>query len=161
MNNRYNGFDFIRKYINKNGDKYKFKGEKVKDFQKWKEAVIPRLKKGLGFENFPKNKLSFRKIEKNEYKDYILEKVKISTLSSLEMPFYIMTPKKSNGKNIIALHGHGCNGKEGLISSEKNKDMVYSYALDLMKMGYTVYIPDLLGSGERRQIGRASCRERV
>lgn len=30
-----------------------------------------------------------------------------------------MTPKKSNGKNIIALHGHGCNGKEGLISSEK------------------------------------------
>ena len=61
-----------------------------------------------------------------------------------------MTPKKSNGKNIIALHGHGCNGKEGLISSEKNEDMVYSYALDLMKMGYTVYIPDLLGSGERR-----------
>ncbi|MFR7511434.1 MAG: hypothetical protein ACLUUN_04035 [Muribaculaceae bacterium] len=40
MNNRYNGFDFIRKYINKNGDKYKFKGETVKDFQKWKEAVI-------------------------------------------------------------------------------------------------------------------------
>ena len=61
MNNRYNGFDFIRKYINKNGDKYKFKGETVKDFQKWKEAVIPRLKKGLGFENFPKSKLSFRK----------------------------------------------------------------------------------------------------
>ena len=150
MNNRYNGFDFIRKYINKNGDKYKFKGETIKDFQKWKEAVIPRLKKGLGFENFPKNKLSFRKIEKNEYKDYILEKVKISTMPSLEMPFYVMTPKKGNGKNIIALHGHGCNGKEGLISSEKNEEMVYSYALDLMKMGYTVYIPDLLGSGERR-----------
>lgn len=150
MNNRYNGFDFIRKYINKNGDKYKFKGETVKDFQKWKEAVIPRLKKGLGFENFPKSKLSFRKIEQNEYKEYILEKVKISTMPSLEIPFYIMTPKKSNGKNIIALHGHGCNGKEGLISSEKNDGMVYSYALDLMKMGYTVYIPDLLGSGERR-----------
>lgn len=133
MNNRYNGFDFIRKYINKNGDKYKFKGETVKDFQKWKEAVIPRLKKGLGFENFPKSKLSFRKIEQKEYKEYILEKVKISTMPSLEMPFYIMTPKKSNGKNIIALHGHGCNGKEGLISSEKNEDMVYSYALDLMK----------------------------
>ena len=32
----------------------------------------------------------------------------------------------------------------------KNEEMVYSYALDLMKMGYTVYIPDLLGSGERR-----------
>ena len=62
MNNRYNGFDFIRKYINKNGDKYKFKGETIKDFQKWKEAVIPRLKKGLGFENLHKNKLSFRKI---------------------------------------------------------------------------------------------------
>ena len=78
MNNRYNGFDFIRKYINKNGDKYKFKGETVKDFQKWKEAVIPRLKKGLGFEYFPKSKLSFRKIEQKEYKEYILEKVKIS-----------------------------------------------------------------------------------
>ena len=38
----------------------------------------------------------------------------------------------------------------GSTSSEKNEDMVYSYALDLMKMGYTVYIPDLLGSGERR-----------
>ena len=48
MNNRYNGFDFIRKYINKNGDKYKFKGETIKDFQKWKEAVIPRLKKRFG-----------------------------------------------------------------------------------------------------------------
>ena len=101
MNNRYNGFDFIRKYINKNGDKYKFKGETVKDFQKWKEAVIPRLKKGLGFENFPKSKLSFRKIEQKEYKEYILEKVKISTMPSLEMPFYIMTPKKSNGKKQI------------------------------------------------------------
>ena len=127
MNNRYNGFDFIRKYINKNGDKYKFKGETVKDFQKWKEAVIPRLKKGLGFENFPKSKLSFRKIEQKEYKEYILEKVKISTMPSLEMPFYIMTPKKSNGKNIIALHGHGCNGKEGLISSEKNEEKTTNF----------------------------------
>ena len=39
--------------------------------------------------------------------------------------------------------------KKGLYL-QKNEDMVYSYALDLMKMGYTVYIPDLLGSGERR-----------
>ena len=97
MNNRYNGFDFIRKYINKNGDKYKFKGETVKDFQKWKEAVIPRLKKGLGFENFPKSKLSFRKIEQKEYKEYILEKVKISTMPSLEMHFMVMAVMEKKG----------------------------------------------------------------
>ena len=54
MNNRYNGFDFIRKYINKNGDKYKFKGETIKDFQKWKEAVIPRLKKVWDLKTFLK-----------------------------------------------------------------------------------------------------------
>lgn len=149
MNNRYNGFDFIRKNINKNGDKYKFKGDTVKDFQKWKEAVIPRLKKDLGFENFPKNKLSFKNTEKTVFDDYILKRVKIDTLPNLEMPFYVMTPKKGNGKNVIALHGHGCNGKEGLVKTD-NKEDVYTYAMDLMKMGYTVYIPDLLGSGERR-----------
>lgn len=150
MNNRYSGFDFVKKYINKNGAKYKFKGSSVKDFQKWRKAVIPRLKKDLGFDNFSKVKLCSRNIDKKEFKNYILEKISISTMNNLDMPFYVMTPKKGNGIPVIALHGHSCGGKEGMIPSEENEESpLYSYAVDLMEKGYTVYIPDLLGAGER------------
>ena len=43
MNNRYNGFDFIRKYINKNGDKYKFFFVLIRTDIVWLRYVIRLL----------------------------------------------------------------------------------------------------------------------
>ena len=36
------------------------------------------------------------------------------------MPYYVLVPKQNaNGKAAIAIHGHGSDGKEGLVGNEK------------------------------------------
>ena len=71
------------------------------------------------------------------------------------MPFYVLEPENKNGSAAIAIHGHGSDGKEGLVGNEAEsykssiEKFNYTYAYELADKGYTVFVPDLLGSGER------------
>ena len=51
---------------------------------------------------------------------YTRYKYEIKTTNDLSMPYYVLVPKQNaNGKAAIAIHGHGSDGKEGLVGNEK------------------------------------------
>ena len=68
---------------------------------------------------------------------------------------YLSLKNNSNGKAVIAIHGHGSDGKEGLVGNESDsykesvKKYSYTYAMELLEKGYSVYVPNILGAGER------------
>lgn len=80
--------------------------------------------------------------------DFLKRRLVLNTYRDLYMPMYVLEPVDA-GKNIpiIAVHGHGINGKEGLVS--ENTAYNCGYGMELAKRGYTVFIPDLCGFGER------------
>lgn len=127
-----------------------------KDYVQWKSSTQEQLGKILGLDRMKKADPDPREIQKENMGTYDREKVVITTQKNLDMPMYVLRPHEGNGIPVLAIHGHGCNGKDGLVGIhyteiEKNmKKFSYTYALDMVEKGYTVYVPDLLGSGERR-----------
>ena len=155
MNTKYNGLDFIRSSIPKE-PLLRFKGTSIKEFEQWDKESKGRLKEIMGINNMKRGDGNCLLIEHKEFDGYIREKYEISTLENVAMPFYVIKSKnKCNNKAFIAIHGHGSDGKEGLVGNEAEsyksniEKYSYTYAFELMEKGYTVYIPDLLGAGER------------
>ena len=169
MNNRYNTYDLIKNSIPKE-PLLRFRGESKEDFEKWYGDTKNVLLKLLGFDKMKKAVTNEIFVEKKEFENYTREKYAISTLENMEMPFYVLKSKKiDNHKAAIAIHGHGSDGKEGLVGNEAEsyKESIgkfsYTYAFELMEKGYTVYVPDIPGSGERTlgiyEDNRAECND--
>ncbi len=140
--------DFL---IGKFEEKYRslgFKGKTLEELKLWQEDMRGILWKKLGLDRFEKCPLNPVIKEDIIWNGFKRKKVVIETIENLFMPFYIIKPLNGgNGKPVIALHGHGSNGKEGLLGGGGRFN--YTYAMYLAKRGYTVFIPDLCGSGER------------
>ena len=110
-----------------------------------------------------------KKIGGTEYDEYTKEKYVMKTQPYVEAPFYVLTPKNNkNDRAVIALHGHGSDGKS-MIAGEEPEELKnsarfnYTYGIEMMKRGYTVFILDLCASGERREkktdITKSSCND--
>ncbi|MBQ7265649.1 MAG: dienelactone hydrolase family protein [Firmicutes bacterium] len=156
MIGEYSGYDYILNMFENSYRQEGFKGKTQLEHKKWVEASRKRLMGLMGMHNMEKCKLSPVTLEIKTFGDYLREKIVIKTQDNLKMPFYILSPLAGgNKKAIIAIHGHGSDGKEGLVGNEKEeykekvKRFNYVYAMQLVKMGFTVFVPDLLGSGER------------
>jgi hypothetical protein len=160
--NKLNGFDF---FYNRYG---KFKpllafGDDISnktDFEMWRSEARAELKNLLGFDKMLKVNVENAtkpcgKNEKCYFKgtELVLKRFVMETQPELNMPFYVLEPltdKKNSA--IIAIHGHGSDGKEGLVGKSELPSIEkfnYTYALELAKRGYTVFVPDLLVAGER------------
>ncbi len=154
MNRKYNGYDFIESRLNACRP-YRFEGSSEEDFYIWKDEIREIMAELLGIYKMEKTEGEVRFVSKEEKDSYIIEKYYMDTLVNLQMPYYVVTPHNTNGKAVIALHGHGSNGKEGLLNSDDDafgediKKFNYTYVYDLAEKGYTVYVPDLLPAGER------------
>ncbi len=156
MNGEFSGYDYIRNLFDGVYREDAFNVKTVDEHKQWAEKARKKLIKILGMHTFEKSKLSPVTTEIREFSDFRCEKITITTQENLKMPFYMLTPKAgSNNKAIIAIHGHGSDGKEGLIKNEREiyrescERFNYIYARYLAKIGYTVFVPDLLGNGER------------
>lgn len=155
MNYKYNGLEFIKKNMPQIPE-LRFCGGTIDEYKIWAAETKEKLKEIMGFKNI---KYAYKEPELLEEKDfgyYTRLKYEINTIEGLYMPFYVLKPKeKTNGKAVIAIHGHGSDGKEGLVGNEAEdyrtsiKKYCYTYAFEFLDKGYTVYIPDLLGAGER------------
>lgn len=155
INNKYNGFDFIKENM-PDVPELRFNGNSVEAYTKWRSETRDKLKEVMGISNLKGAESEPTLIESTDFPEYTRFKYEINTVDDLYMPYYVLKPKKNaNGKAVVAIHGHGSDGKEGLVGNEAEsyKESVenyhYTYAMDLMKKGYTVYVPDLLGAGER------------
>ncbi|MCD8090756.1 MAG: alpha/beta hydrolase family protein [Clostridiales bacterium] len=147
----YKAESFLKNRIENDYRKDAFSGETAGDFTTWKKRVSEKIRGLLGLEAFIKKEFCPVVSSGKDFDGYIRKKCSIEGIENLRMPFYILEPKEGgNSVPVIALHGHGCEGKEGLCGdSARDERYNYSYALDFVKKGCTVFVPDLLGFGER------------
>jgi len=153
--NYYTIKDFLINYFDKNSRKNGFNAVNVEQYYNWKNETVNILKETIGINKMKRDNFNAKVIDKVSFDDYDRLKIVIQTQKGVLMPMYVLIPIKSKANNVpvIALHGHGSNGKEGIvgiINENINNDTVY--ALDLVKRGFTVFCPDLCGSGERREL---------
>ena len=155
INSKYNSFDFLKRNMPEVPE-LRFNGNSIEDYSKWKKNTREKIKEVMGMSSLKASESSAVLLESKDFPTYTRFKYELNTADNLYMPFYVLKPKKnSNGKAAIAIHGHGSDGKEGLVGNEADsykesvKKYCYTYAMELLEKGYTVYVPDLLGAGER------------
>jgi len=134
-----------------------FFGSSKEELVLWQSDMRVKLSHILGFDKMKKSQLNPKIVENVRLDGYNRSKVIIQTQPNVFMPMFVLVPDKKRNVPVIAIHGHSSDGKNGLVgivnelTEKKIKDYNYTYALDLVKRGYTVFCPDLCGSGERRE----------
>src|ERR1044072_203924 len=94
---------------------FDFKGINKSDFDKWHEALLPRLRQALGLDKIELQLPNYiPKTEKKaieEKENFTLERWIIWTEPGIPLPVVVLIPKNKTGKLplIIATHGHGKN----------------------------------------------------
>ncbi|RFB18388.1 dienelactone hydrolase [Bacillus sp. HNG] len=97
-------------------------------------------------------------IEQKVYDQYTRYSIEITTLPSVRLQMYVLVPNNLKGKKapaILALHGHGYGNKDivGLDPSGNDRKgdpgLHKDFAIELVKRGFVVMAPELIGFGER------------
>ncbi|MBQ9604909.1 MAG: alpha/beta fold hydrolase, partial [Firmicutes bacterium] len=159
------GRSFLKKFCDMNiRPQLSFNGSTAEEFNKWQEETVKKLEKILCFDKIADCELSSETVETADLKtksgyEYSRTLLNIDTADGLTMPVYVLEPKHNgNGVPVIALHCHGSDGKNGIVGIihkelENNSGRFsFTYALDLLEKGYTVFCPDILGSGVRKSV---------
>lgn len=127
----------------------------------WRSQLRTRVKERLG--GFPTMAAALNPVllERITCDGYIRERIEITTYAGLRMPVYLLIPGDGSVTDtkrpaIVACHGHGYGSREisgmepdgSLRTGEPglHKD----FAVALVKRGYVVAAPELLGFGDRR-----------
>lgn len=137
---------------------HSFKGQSRADWQQWRNEFREHFVTLLG--GFPEQSpaLSLELLESVDCGEYTRQRIQIQTFERLFMPVYVLIPKQADRKRraVIALHGHGYGSRDivGLNpdGSDKMGEAGYqnNFAVELVKKGFLVAAPELLGFGDRR-----------
>lgn len=112
-------------------------------------------------------------LERTELEDHIRERIEFGTVWGFRVPVYVLLPKEMTKRtaSVLALHGHGY-GSRQIVGLHPNgtentgkPDLHGNYALELVKRGFIVVVPEIIGFGDRRlaadqkdgQVGNSSC----
>jgi dienelactone hydrolase len=126
-------------------------------FDETKERLKDQLAIALG--GFPVIKAPFAPIllEQVEHEDYRLERVEYTSVDGMRVPAYVLIPKSSVGPfpAVLACHGHGYGSKEAIGLDPQGKPLAdfgihNRFAVELVRRGMMVIIPEILGFGDRR-----------
>ncbi|MBP1991000.1 alpha/beta hydrolase family protein [Paenibacillus eucommiae] len=147
--------------------KYHFKAQSKAEWQLWQNGLRQELVARLG--GFPEVPAALNPaiLEETECEGYIRQRVAFTTYAGLIMPAYVLIPEEravKQGKEekqaklpaVVACHGHGYGSREivGLEQdgSVQKGDPGYqkNFAVELVKRGFLVIAPELLGFGDRR-----------
>ncbi len=164
---------FLEQLYKENVPKYSFSATTKHEWEIWRDNLKKVFIDKLG--GFPEKRaeLNPRIIEEKDLGDYTRQRVVYTIMESLDMISYVLIPKNAGDKlpAIVACHGHGYGGKEiiGLKfdGSEQTDGATYqkNFALELVKRGFFVIVPELLGfgdrtlekDGEKAHTGHSSC----
>jgi dienelactone hydrolase len=135
-----------------------FQATNREEWLDWRSALKAKFVESLGGLDAAPADLQPRQIERVEYDDYIRERIEITTAESLRMPMYVLLPKGKQGKLpvVVGCHGHGYGSKAGVgllpDGSEAGDDpnVHKQFGLSLVKRGFAVIVPELLGFGDRK-----------
>lgn len=127
------------------------------EWERWHEGLKQRFIGALG--GFPqKAEPDVQVLEETRCDGYLRQRIEITTYPGLRMPMYVLIPSGNTSKPlpaVIACHGHGYGSREiiGLTpEGESCAQPTYqrNFALELVKRGFLVAVPELLGFGGRR-----------
>lgn len=112
-------------------------------------------------------------LERVEREDHIRERIEFGTVLGFRVPAYVLIPKGKKGPSaaVLALHGHGYGSRQisGLLpdgaENTGEPDSHGNYALELVRRGFVVMVPEVIGFGDRRlaedmkdgKVGNSSC----
>jgi dienelactone hydrolase len=149
-----NGEDFLLGLCERKRIRLNLDGFDTDSFKAWQSDKRNEIANAIGLDKLTVCNDKAELEESVELDGYTRSKYILPTLSGLKMPLYVLTPNKCNGRAMLAIHGHGCYGKEGIVGNMPEEIPVKAsnkeaFALDLAERGYIVVCPDLLGSGER------------
>ncbi|MFD0715879.1 alpha/beta hydrolase family protein [Paenibacillus sp. GCM10027626] len=140
--------------------KYRFGAQDEAEWESWQKALRTQLIDDLGgFPEIPAE-LGAVVLEEERCDGYIRQSVEFTTFPGLRMPAYVLIPEEGSSEGgfpaIVACHGHGYGSKEIVgLDPDGNKiegDPGYQkqFAVELVKRGFLVVAPELLGFGERK-----------
>ncbi|WP_150275333.1 alpha/beta hydrolase family protein [Paenibacillus tepidiphilus] len=143
-------------------------------FTKWRAELVARFTERLG--GFPAvpPATQVKLLERTECDGYRRERLEITTYDGLRMPLYLLLPQQpllSPAPAVLAIHGHGYGSREivGLEpdGAERRGEpgLHKDFAVSLVRQGFVVAAPEVLGFGDRRlqedlaagEPGRNSC----
>lgn len=88
---------------------------------------------------------------------YPAEKYEMGGIENLPFPVYVVKPEKPNGEAVLYLHGHDPSGIYGAFVTRPDKEPYHkNIAMKMVRQGYTLYLPELMGFGEATYIYRKS-----
>ncbi|MCS7120230.1 MAG: alpha/beta hydrolase family protein [Nitrososphaerota archaeon] len=135
-----------------------FQASDIEEWLLWRPKLRCKLAELL---NLPEGfKINFKVVSEVSRPGFLMQKVLIETRPHLWAPLYILIPENINGKApaVIALHGHGYGKDEisGITEEGKFRDSpegIYKdFAVQLVRMGLLVAVPDQFAFGERRNV---------
>nr|WP_256522451.1 alpha/beta hydrolase family protein [Halobacillus sp. A5] len=120
-----------------------------------KREMLRDLKNALG--SFDKTKNAIKQLEHVTFDKYERELVQIPTVDGLDTVIYVLTPKAPASCNrkypaVLALHGHG-KGFSEMVGNLEEPTPHRNFALSLVNKGFKVFVPEVIGFGERRLTG--------
>ncbi|MDF2938367.1 MAG: hypothetical protein K0Q90_3740, partial [Paenibacillaceae bacterium] len=123
----------------------------------YREWLRGRLMAALG--SFPESGYPLRAqvVERTEYSEFVLERVAYTTMESVHVPVLVLVPKTGQGPwpAVLACHGHGngqwdAAGLDGQGRELKEPGIHNRFAVQLVRKGMLVVIPEIMGFGVRR-----------
>ncbi len=124
--------------------------EKVEEFKTEKKEKLSKILRLDDMKNQFLGEISWEKEESFEALGENIERYTYTGIKGLNFLFYKVIPKNPNGKAALYLHGHDHAGVYGCFTTKDDgrEHGHKNIALKMARMGYTVYIPELMGQGE-------------
>jgi dienelactone hydrolase len=149
---------FLEHLYDSHSQTYAFKAKTLEGWGEWRSELKEVLTQALVMPDRKALELNPLLLERIDCGDYYRDHIQLTTDSYLQMPLYLLIPK--NGVSpfpaIVACPGHGYGYKEligllpdGSIRSE-GPGIYKDYPIELVKRGFVVIVPELLGLGDRR-----------
>ena len=156
----YTTLDYFSRLYDKVGRQHGADLSSKEAYEAWKLDINRRLRDTVGLDLCEPAPANPRLLDIKEFETFTREHWLIQTEPLVEMPFFLLKPKKPhNGGLILNPHGHG-GGKENNVADPENpwvQEMQKkfgekpSFAQELAEAGYYVACPDARGTGERRE----------
>ncbi|MEJ8305127.1 dienelactone hydrolase family protein [Saccharibacillus sacchari] len=129
-------------------------------FEQWQKELSQRFRERLGeFPSVPAE-LNPLLLEQTQCDGYTRERIEVTTYEGLRMPLYLLIPDTLGSPDplpvVLAIHGHGYGSREivGLhpdgSARQSQPGLHKDFALSLVRQGFVVAVPELLGFGDRR-----------
>ncbi|MEM2087097.1 MAG: alpha/beta hydrolase family protein [Thermoproteota archaeon] len=150
---------FLEKYEKENRI-FSFDAKDLSDWKSWRLGFRRKLTELIGLDFFEHAEISPKTVYRKHYNGYVREKVILRSDPYTLIPAYVLFPENREEplSAVVAMHGHGY-GKDDLVGiwedgtdrlNPSSRGYQKDFALELVKRGLLVVVPEQSGFGERR-----------